>query len=228
MASDAKTADTHDADVGQESMSSASGQLSGLSTEDQKVVVSLCQTCPQLWQDFSNIVDLCDDIDQNITGYQGLLGKFLKILKLFTRQDIVHVCRFVVAVGFVEQMVKLYRNINAELGAGFVCSTNPANKDHKLLCLSCTWALFHNFSHFGNEFRLRLAHTGFLKDKEEGLKHMTHVAPEALESQIIIWWWWWRWRWWWWWWWLFSRLRGFGDNERPFIPRLRIFFRSGN
>ena len=26
------------------------------------------------------------------------------------------------------------------------------------------------------------------------------------------------------WWWLFSRLRGFWENVRPFIPRLRFFF----
>ena len=31
---------------------------------------------------------------------------------------------------------------------------------------------------------------------------------------------------WWWWWWLLLRLRGFGENVRPFIPRLRIFFFS--
>ena len=28
----------------------------------------------------------------------------------------------------------------------------------------------------------------------------------------------------WWWWWLFPRLRGFGENLRPFIPRMRFWF----
>ena len=27
-----------------------------------------------------------------------------------------------------------------------------------------------------------------------------------------------------WWWWLFPRVRGFWENVRPFIPRLRSFF----
>ena len=171
----------------QEGLNPASGQLSGLSPEDNQVVVSLYQTCPQLWQYFRNIIDFTDLVDQEIQNYEKLLENLRTIYHVFQLRsaDMVTVARFVCAVGFIEQAAKLLRLAKGEYGTGFAADPysfpcpNP-----KAACSHFLLNILHNFTDLDNQIRLRLARTGFLGDIVDCLKNIKHLSTEALVRSV--------------------------------------------
>ncbi|KAK7104977.1 uncharacterized protein [Littorina saxatilis] len=169
----------------QTQVAAESGQVSSLCPEDEQVVVKLYQTCPLLWPVFGHIIAFCDAADEDSGNYETLNHSLFQVVGLYTRSvaDIVYLGQFAAAAGFAEQAVKVLRPNVGELGVSLV--SIPQRRDSKMLCFGMLLSLFHNFTHYSNEFRPRLAKTTVFNDFVECLRTLKHLPPEILaESEF--------------------------------------------
>ena len=165
-----------------EGLKPESGQLSRLPTEDRQVVVSLLQTYPQLRQDFTNIIDFADLMNEDCENYEELFQSLTKIYKAFqySLTDVRHICRFAAAAGFAELAVRLIRQVTNEMGQVYIANASPPHPNNKVGCVAVLSTMLLNLTDKGMDFRLRLAKTGVLQDMVQGLELLRHLPGEAL------------------------------------------------